>query len=137
MASDRPRLLYIDDDPGLSRLVQKEFERNGFTVELLNTGAAGIERLRKSNDVDVVALDHHMPDQLGLDTLGMISALPNPPPVVYVTGDVAGTDACTTMELVETARIPIGVKSLMGSYGTFAMVIGLSTMVLVLPSNSV
>lgn len=98
MTHDRPRLLYIDDDPGLSRLVQKEFERNGFTVELLTSGAAGVERLRASNDVDVVALDHHMPDQLGLDTLRMISALPNPPPVVYVTGESEGRIAVAALK---------------------------------------
>lgn len=98
MTPDRPRLLYIDDDPGLSRLVQKEFERNGFTVELLISGAAGVERLRTSSDVDVVALDHHMPDQLGLDTLRMISALPNPPPVVYVTGESEGRIAVAALK---------------------------------------
>lgn len=98
MANDRPRLLYIDDDPGLSRLVQKEFERNGFIVELLASGAAGVERLRASNDIDVVALDHHMPDQLGLDTLNMISALPKPPPVVYVTGESEGRIAVAALK---------------------------------------
>lgn len=98
MAIDRPRLLYIDDDPGLSRLVQKEFERNGFIVELLNSGAAGVDRLSKANDVDVVALDHHMPDQLGLDTLAMISALPSPPPVVYVTGESEGRIAVAALK---------------------------------------
>lgn len=98
MIKDRPHLLYIDDDPGLSRLVQKEFERNGFTVELLNSGRAGIERLQKDNDVDVVALDHHMPDQVGLETLGMIARLPHPPPVVYVTGESEGRIAVAALK---------------------------------------
>lgn len=98
MIRDQPRLLYIDDDPGLSRLVQKEFERSGFVVELLNSGKAGIERLRQNSDVDVVALDHHMPDQLGLDTLDMIAALPNPPPVVYVTGESEGRVAVAALK---------------------------------------
>jgi two-component sensor histidine kinase len=98
MTSAQPRLLYIDDDPGLGRLVQKEFERNGFVVELLGTGAAGVERLRHGNDIDVVALDHHMPDQVGLDTLDMISALPDPPPVVYVTGESEGRIAVAALK---------------------------------------
>jgi hypothetical protein len=50
---------------------------------------------------------------------------------------LTGTDGCTTIEVVETHRMAIGWKSLIGSYGTFAMVIGLSTMVLVLPSRIV
>ena len=50
---------------------------------------------------------------------------------------LAGTEACTTIDVVETQRMATGVKSLMASYGTFAMVIGLSTIVLVLPSRIV
>jgi two-component sensor histidine kinase len=98
MISERPHLLYIDDDPGLGRLVQKEFERNGFTVELLGSGKAGVERLRSGGKADVVALDHHMPDQMGLETLGQIAALPNPPPVVYVTGESEGRIAVAALK---------------------------------------
>ena len=35
---------------------------------------------------DVVAIDHYMPGKDGLTTMGEILALPNAPPVVYVTG---------------------------------------------------
>jgi two-component sensor histidine kinase len=35
---------------------------------------------------DAVALDHYMPGQDGLSTLARIRELPDPPPVVYVTG---------------------------------------------------
>ena len=48
-----------------------------------------------------------------------------------------GTDSCTTIDVVETARMAMGTKSLAGSYGTLAIVIGLSTIVLVLPSRIV
>lgn len=95
---DRPRLLYIDDDPGLGRLVQKDFERNGFVVELVGTGKAGVERLQSEPAIDVVALDHHMPDQVGLDTLALIARLPDPPPVVYVTGESEGRIAVAALK---------------------------------------
>ncbi|MEK9967609.1 MAG: response regulator [Ferrovibrio sp.] len=98
MNDERPHLLYIDDDPGLGRLVQKEFERNGFTVELLGSGRAGIERLQYGGRIDVVALDHHMPDQLGIETLAQIAKLPNPPPVVYVTGESEGRVAVSALK---------------------------------------
>lgn len=81
----RPRLLYIDDDEGLCRLVTRNLERRGYAVSSVQDGAAGVERAR--NEVfDVVAIDHYMPGQLGLDTLVQLRALPSPPPVVYVTG---------------------------------------------------
>ncbi|WP_197735815.1 sensor histidine kinase [Allostella humosa] len=82
---DRPRLLYIDDDPGLARLVQRTLEPRGFAFEHADNGAAGIARILKGG-IDVVALDHYMPGETGLDLLPQILALADAPPVVYVTG---------------------------------------------------
>lgn len=79
------RVLYIDDDPGLGRLVQKTLESGGFVVELATSGDDGV-RLLTEQVFDVVALDHHMPGQTGLDTIPRIRELPNAPPIVYVTG---------------------------------------------------
>ncbi|MDE1568416.1 sensor histidine kinase [Aquabacter sp. P-9] len=84
--SARPRrVLYIDDDPGLSSLVRRKLERLGYAVETAPTGAAGLMRIA-AGGIDVVALDHFMPGQDGLSTLADIRRLPDPPPVVYVTG---------------------------------------------------
>jgi CheY-like chemotaxis protein/anti-sigma regulatory factor (Ser/Thr protein kinase) len=85
MTGTPPRVLYIDDDPGLARLVQKGLERRGFVVETLTDGAAGLSRIAKG-DIDVVALDHYMPGRDGLETLAAIRERSSPPPVVYVTG---------------------------------------------------
>ena len=79
------RILYIDDDPGLGRLVQRSLAARGHVVELACDGAAGLARLARGG-IDVVALDHHMPGQTGLDLLPEIRALQDAPPVVYVTG---------------------------------------------------
>ena len=53
------RLLYIDDDRGLSRLVEKEFGRHGYAVTCAPDGDAGLDVLIADPDAfDVVALDH-------------------------------------------------------------------------------
>ena len=84
--TDAPlRLLYVDDDPALARLVQKGLERRGFVVGVAGDGPSGLARLADER-FDVVALDHYMPGQDGLVTLEAIRALPDPPPVIYVTG---------------------------------------------------
>ncbi|WP_204280696.1 response regulator, partial [Serratia marcescens] len=54
-------------------------------MELAEGGEAGLARLGQGG-IDLVALDHHMPDRTGLDLLPEIRALPDAPPVVYVTG---------------------------------------------------
>ncbi len=79
------RILYIDDDPGLGRLVQRALQSRGYAVEVVLDCGAGLARLREGG-IDLVALDHHMPGQTGLDLLPDIRALPDAPPVVYVTG---------------------------------------------------
>ncbi|TCT08079.1 two-component sensor histidine kinase [Aquabacter spiritensis] len=79
------RVLYIDDDPGLGRLVRRKLSRLGFEVDLATSGVEGLARL-SGGGIDAVALDHFMPGQDGLETLAAIRAMPDPPPVVYVTG---------------------------------------------------
>src|SRR5680860_1756619 len=84
MSAPRARILYIDDDPGLCRLVQKDLERQGYVVEIATDGASGLARIAQGG-IDVVALDHYMPNQDGLETLASIRNLAEPPPVIYVT----------------------------------------------------
>ncbi len=92
------RLLYIDDDRGLSRLVEKELGRHGYAVTCVSDGDAGLDILRtRPADFDVVALDHYMPGREGLDVLPEIIALENPPPVVYVTGAQEGRIAVAAL----------------------------------------
>jgi two-component sensor histidine kinase len=93
----KPRLLYIDDDEGLARLVQKDLTRHGFEVECARDGAAGLLKLRETR-FDLVALDHYMPARDGLDILPDIKALPEPPPVIYVTGAQEGRLAVAALK---------------------------------------
>ncbi len=79
------RLLYIDDDPALSRFVQRQLGRLGHDVVTAADGDAGLTHLA-SGIFDAVALDHYMPGRDGLDVLDAIRALPDPPPVIFVTG---------------------------------------------------
>jgi CheY-like chemotaxis protein len=60
-AADAPaRILYIDDDAGLCRLVQRALEARGYAVEVCADGAQGLARVARGG-IDAVALDHHMP----------------------------------------------------------------------------
>ena len=78
------RVLYVDDDPALSRMVQRHLQRAGFKVELAGDAEAGFARARDSV-FDAIALDHFMPGRDGLDVLQDLLSLPLAPPVIFVT----------------------------------------------------
>jgi two-component sensor histidine kinase len=78
-------ILYIDDDPGLRRLVAKLLGRRGHIVETAQGGAEGVAMARDGS-FDLIAVDHYMPGMDGLATLTALHKLPNCPPVIYVTG---------------------------------------------------
>ncbi|RZJ17899.1 MAG: response regulator [Brevundimonas sp.] len=88
--------MYIDDDRGLSRLVEKELSRHGYVVTCAPDGDAGVEAL-KAGTFDICALDHYMPGRDGLEVLPDILALNAPPPVVYVTGAQEGRIAVAAL----------------------------------------
>lgn len=85
MTQQAPRILYIDDDEGLRRLVARVLARKGYDVTTAASGDEGVA-LTTRERFDLVAVDHYMPGRDGLSTLEALRALPDCPPVVYVTG---------------------------------------------------
>ncbi len=83
--SDRPRILYIDDDDGLCRLVSRALGRRGYDVSVATNGPAGVATATDTV-FDLIAVDHYMPGFDGLSTLEALRALPVVPPIIYVTG---------------------------------------------------
>lgn len=95
------RVLYVDDDPALARLVQRALGRRGYEVETVPTAEAGLARLRETGDeraIDVVGLDHFLTAGTGLDFLAALKALPAPPPVVYVTANADAAVAVAALK---------------------------------------
>ena len=74
MSNPTPRVLYVDDDPALARLVQLSLGRRGYTVENVTSSAAGLARLRKGG-IDLIALDHFLPIGTGLDFLEALTSV--------------------------------------------------------------
>ena len=92
-----PRVLYIDDDDGLRRLVERGLTRRGFVVTPAARGREGVA-LATQQRFDLIAVDHYMPDWDGLETLRHLRALPEPAPVVYVTGSEEGRVAVAALK---------------------------------------
>jgi len=82
---NRPiRLLYIDDDEALGRLVQRAFSRQGHSVEHAADAETGLARV-DAGGIDVILLDHDLGTTRGLDVLAALKERADAPPVVYVT----------------------------------------------------
>lgn len=79
------RVLYIDDDQGVGRLVEKALTKSGFLVSLARDGEEGLALLKKYR-FGAVGLDHFLPGHDGFEVFNMLNAQPDCPPIVYVTG---------------------------------------------------
>jgi two-component sensor histidine kinase len=82
----KPRILYVDDDVALVRLVARDLIRHAFAVTSATNVRMALDLMQTAR-FDLVVLDHYMPGQNGLEMLEeMGRAFPDPPPVVYLTG---------------------------------------------------
>lgn len=93
----RKRVLLIEDDGGLRRLVSRDLERAGYEATTVATCAEGLTLLT-SGQYDVIALDHFLAGETGLDLLPALKSLPDAPPVIYVTGTDDGRVAIAALK---------------------------------------
>lgn len=108
MSDGSARVLYIDDDEGLRRLVARGLARRGFEVTAAENGSVGLE-LARTGGFDLVALDHFLPGEDGLEILAALQTLPEPPPVVYVTGS---EDSRVAVAALKAGAVDYVVKSI-------------------------
>jgi two-component sensor histidine kinase len=112
MSSVVPTLLYIDDDKALARLVDRGMTRFGFKVVHTSSGTEGLDRIAQGG-IDVVVLDQYMPGLDGLETLERIMAIPNAPPVVFVT---AAQDSAIAVTALKAGAADYLVKDALGDF---------------------
>lgn len=101
------RLLYIDDDIALGRLVQRILSRRGYEVECAADAEGGLARVEQGG-IDVVVLDHDLGTASGLDVLRVLREREMPPPVVYVT---ASTELSIAVDALKAGAVDYVVKT--------------------------
>jgi DNA-binding response OmpR family regulator len=69
------RILVVEDDPAVSRMLDLTFSVEGFETELLSDGQAAVERL-DGEPTDVVVLDVMMPHADGFAVLQELRSRP-------------------------------------------------------------
>jgi len=79
------RILIVDDDPSVCRLLSRLVERLGHEARTAQTVGTGLEKARSLNP-DLVLLDVRLPDGNGLEALPNIRYMPSSPEVIILTG---------------------------------------------------
>lgn len=105
-------VLHVEDDPALAALVRKALGRRGYGVVHVATGDAALERL-KQGGIDVVALDHSLGGETGLDILARLVPGDLRPPIVYVTGSA---DARLAVEALKNGADDYVIKDMSSEF---------------------
>lgn len=90
------KILYIDDDPALSRLAERILSRHGYLVQHAPSVAAGLVSF-EAGGFDAIVLDHYLQDSTGLHFLETIGEKARTVPILYVTGSSDAQVAITAL----------------------------------------
>lgn len=73
-AAENRRILVVDDEPHIGRIIQMKLEQGPFTVVLAEDGEAALEAIERDPGIALVVLDLMMPKLSGLDVLASLRA---------------------------------------------------------------
>jgi PAS domain S-box-containing protein len=106
------RILYMEDDPGVARLIQKRLQRAGYVVHIAHDGEEGLA-LCAPGAYDLLIVDQNMPVHDGLDVIRSLAARDCLPPTLMITGSGSEMIAVEAMKLGARDYI---VKDVEGGY---------------------
>ncbi len=91
------KILVVDDEEPLRRLLKKELTRKGFSVEVAPDGKTALS-LAKQNTYDVVLLDIMMPGVDGITVMKKLKTDPSAPAIIVLTGKATVETAVEAMK---------------------------------------
>jgi two-component sensor histidine kinase len=107
-------ILYIDDDAGICRLVEKALIKNGHQVALAHDLDGALQILDRER-IDAVGLDYILPGHAGFDVFDILKSRANCPPIVYVTGS---DDVNVALEALRIGASDFVIKDIEGHFLT-------------------
>jgi two-component system, sensor histidine kinase and response regulator len=110
--SEPVRVLYMEDDIGLARLLKKKLEREGYSVAIAQDGGEGLS-MYAASPYDVVVVDQNMPVHDGLEVIRILDARGPLPPIIMITG--AGNEKIA-VEALKIGALDYIVKDVEGGY---------------------
>jgi PAS domain S-box-containing protein len=83
--SEPAHILYMEDNEGTARLLEKRFERAGYLIDIAPNGEKGLERYT-ARSYDAIIIDYNMPGLSGLQVIQRLAELGTMPPTIMLTG---------------------------------------------------
>jgi len=97
MDSPEIKILVVDDEEPVRRLLKNELTRKGFIVDTAPDGVTALKALKKEL-FDVVLLDIVMPDVNGIEVMRKMEAGPKKPQIIVLTGQATVDTAVLAMK---------------------------------------
>jgi len=92
-----PRVLVVDDDPGIRETMLDILSLEGYEVEVADCGERAVELTNKAR-YDFALLDIRMPGMNGVETLHALKRIDDAVRVIMITGFDEGELAAQAME---------------------------------------
>jgi PAS domain S-box-containing protein len=110
--SEKVRILYMEDNEGTARLMEKRLSRAGYLIDIASDGKAGLERYAE-HAYHALIVDYNMPGMNGLQIIKHLAELGTLPPTIMLTG--TGNERIA-VEALKMGAIDYVVKDIDGVY---------------------
>lgn len=95
---NKPKVLYVEDEVFLAKIVSETLERRGFDVIMESDGGQAVQRFRENNP-DVCVLDIMLPNKDGFDIADEIRELDTEVPIIFLSAKSAAEDVVNGFKL--------------------------------------
>ena len=99
VGADRKHILIVEDDESISLGLRMNLEAEGYEVAVAEDGEDGLDRIRNSDDLDLVILDVMLPRRNGLEVLRAMRGEGKSVPVIVLSARGAEMDKVMGLEL--------------------------------------
>jgi DNA-binding NtrC family response regulator len=117
-------ILYAEDDPPSGRLVRSIAESEGYTIKVVATGKEFLSALPEFRP-NLLLIDLHLPDALGLDLLSQARARLPATPAIVVTASASVEDVIGALKAgaIDYLRKPVDIQRMIVSLASAAKII--------------
>lgn len=110
--SEKVRILYMEDNEGTARLLEKRLSRAGYSVDIAPNGEVGLEQIA-AQSYDAIIIDYNMPGLSGLQVIRHLIEQGAISPTIMLTG--TGNES-VAVEALKLGAFDYVIKDIEGIY---------------------